>query len=80
MDSVMEAITKEFKFGTLEFGSKFDYCGRTITHETEGMKCWAQLSLVSLAIRSYNQAVYNAYSRGDSAHPGLTPTCVAKVS
>ncbi|CAE7536321.1 RE2 [Symbiodinium microadriaticum] len=38
MDKVMDAITKEFKFGTLEFGSQFDYCGRTITQENEGIR------------------------------------------
>ncbi|CAE7561028.1 RE2 [Symbiodinium necroappetens] len=38
MDKVMDAITKEFKFGTLEFGSQFDYCGRTIAQETEGIR------------------------------------------
>eukprot|EP00439_Symbiodinium_sp_Y106_P075641 s1781_g15.t1 len=38
MDRVMEAITKEFKFGTLEFGSTFDYCGRTIAQEEQGIR------------------------------------------
>ena len=30
MDAVMDGIIKEFKFGALEFGSKFEYCGRTV--------------------------------------------------
>ncbi|CAE7224139.1 RE2, partial [Symbiodinium sp. CCMP2456] len=38
MDAIMEAITKEFKFGSLEFGSKFDYCGRTISQESGGIR------------------------------------------
>ena len=38
MDKVMDEITKEFKFGSLEFGDKFDYCGRTIEQGTTGIK------------------------------------------
>ena len=38
MDKVMNEITQEFKFGSLEFGDKFDYCGRTIEQGTTGIK------------------------------------------
>ena len=38
MDEVMKAITEEFKFGTLEIGSTFSYCGRVISQEDEGIR------------------------------------------
>ncbi|CAE7562382.1 RE1 [Symbiodinium sp. CCMP2592] len=38
MDAVMKAITEEFKFGTLEVGDSFGYCGRVISQEKEGIR------------------------------------------
>ncbi|CAE7947914.1 RE2, partial [Symbiodinium sp. KB8] len=40
MDEVMAAIQAEFKFGSLEHGDKFEYCGRTIQQgdEVDGIK------------------------------------------
>ena len=35
MDEVMAAIQAEFKFGSLEHGDKFEYCGRTIQQGEE---------------------------------------------
>ncbi|CAE7872935.1 RE2, partial [Symbiodinium necroappetens] len=37
MDKVMDEIIKEFKFGALEFGDKFDYCGRTVEQGKDGI-------------------------------------------
>ena len=37
MDAVMDEIIKEFKFGALEFGSKFEYCGRTVEQGEHGI-------------------------------------------
>ena len=36
MDKVMDEIIKEFKFGAIEFGDKFDYCGRTVEQGRDG--------------------------------------------
>ena len=36
MDKVMDEIIKEFKFGAIEFGDKFDYCGRTVEQSRDG--------------------------------------------
>ena len=37
MDRVMAQIIQEFKFGALEFGDKFDYCGRTVEQGEKGI-------------------------------------------
>ncbi|CAE7904728.1 sodA, partial [Symbiodinium microadriaticum] len=37
MDKVMDEIIKEFKFGALEFGDKFDYCRRTVEQGENGI-------------------------------------------